>query len=476
MFKYKKIIIAVSSILLTSLSYADSQNIPIGNSSFYYQIGGGDDFSLPATMQTSNLNLKADSSLDVGYGCDVFNPSVSIQSYFNNGQYQAEELEQNVIDNLTSAITEWPMYELSKIDPSLYNLISNNMLGANQTLSVGTKNCNDLKRQIDDGQNPYQDFAKVSVNHNFTKDISLAASNGDGDVVDTMNKVSNQGGDNGIPWVQGADQGNGMKMAGGSGQPVVHVIHDTAEAGYNVLLNRDVSDTSAPSSNSTNQYLLNLWPTPDDAASWLVQTIGDMNVTTCEDSSCDKSETPGHGLRYWVDVCNDANQDYCATNLTQKISDLVTGNTEINKDNLLAVSAPGVAINEAVIDAIKQMDSTTQSIMVNKLGQEVSAQKVFDMAMMARQILIAGADLPVIAADKPAQVEIHAGLKKLDDDIQSMTFEHNARKEMMSNTVSAILDYSNAQNAQSTSNPVSDSNPTPIMHDGAIISKEGATG
>jgi len=465
--KIKILTIGLLSVVAVN-SFADGQTVPIGDSPFYYQIGGGDDFSLPPTMDSTTIHLKAETSLTEGSDCGVFKPDATFEDYFNGNEIQ--DLTNQVYDSAQGAIEELPGYLLSKTDPSLYNMMTNNMLGANAQFNLKTKSCNAIKQQINAGENPYQDFATVSVNNQLKKQISLAKNDNNKDVVKTMQNISANGGNAGIPWVQGNDDGTGTKMAGGQGQPVVHVIQDTTTAGYNVLLGRNTDDTSTPSQNSQNAYLVSVWASPTDAATWVVQTIGDMSVTTCD--GCDKNQTPGKGLRYWVEVCTDDNQDYCAKNLSTKIDDMVTGNEDVNKDNLLAVSAPGVIINEAVISAIKQMDATTQSIVINKLGEEASAQKVFNMAMLARRVLETGSEVPVIASDKPAQTQIHKGMKKLDDDIQSMTFEQNARKSMMSNTVASILDYSKAQNAQSAQNPLSDANPVPTMHGGAIMEND----
>ena len=278
----KALFIALISYLVSA--GADSV-VPIGTSPFYYEIGGGNDFSLPASKDTTTIHLQAESGLDTSKGCSVFNPAVSIENYFNGDAYKIESLTKDVVRNTTAAISQWPMYELQRTNPSLYNALSNNLLGANASLSVSTKNCSAMKREIGRGENPYQDFATVSINNHFKKQIALAASHGDTDVSEAMRKISEEGGDNGIPWVQGASS-DGHKMAGGRNQPLVRVIHDTAIAGYNVSLNRNVDDASSPGSDKEYQRITAIWSTPEEAANWTVITVGDLNVSTCDDCSC----------------------------------------------------------------------------------------------------------------------------------------------------------------------------------------------
>ncbi len=106
-----------------------------------------------------------------------------------------------------------------------------------------------------------------------------------------------------------------------------------------------------------------------------------------------------------------------------------------------------------MIGAIRSMDSTQQSIMISKLSQEISTQKVVDRALIARNILQTGAQIPVIATNTPAQTIITHKITALDKDLQSLAFESQVRKQMMSDTVSNILNYQASQQNEALSIP-----------------------
>jgi len=50
-----------------------------------------------------------------------------------------------------------------------------------------------------------------------------------------------------------------------------------------------------------------------------------------------------------------------------------------------------------VISAIRNLDSTQQNITTSKVAQEVATQKVVDRALIARNSLQTGSQVPVIA-------------------------------------------------------------------------------
>ena len=62
-------------------------------------------------------------------------------------------------------------------------------------------------------------------------------------------------GNNGVSWVGG-------QKAGGYGQAPIRVTSDVVKAGYNLLHNRSVEDTSAVGSNCQNGAICQAWGAP----------------------------------------------------------------------------------------------------------------------------------------------------------------------------------------------------------------------
>jgi len=454
---------------VTEYSFA-SDIIPQGhdNNTLYYQLGGQRDFVLPPVQNSQTINLGANADLSAGNTCGAFNPALSIVNTFNDLKDNIDNIEQAVLSNATGSLAQMPMYFLAQANPTAYNMINNLLISAHQAIEVSTKSCQQVKSEIAQGKNPYQDWASISVGNQWKEHLSLTASGAE-DINDAKKEVDQNAGNHGVPWVQGSKADSGFS-AGGLNQPPIHVIADTAKAGYNAILMRDLNDSSpAP----TDSQLSQVFPTPQDAVNWITNVLGDQTVTTCNDQSCKSVQAgiSGRGLLPWITTCNDQNKAFCEANLQTSLGNLVSGQTPITKENLEAVSAGGMVISPQVINAIKNMDPTQQGVVISKIAQEVAAQKVMDRAFLARNILQTGSQVPVIASNMPAQKMIHRSLDNLDKDIQSLAFEAQVRKQMMSNTLSSLLQYQNNQTLESARLPKVNA-PEPLMENSSL-SKSG---
>jgi integrating conjugative element protein (TIGR03755 family) len=456
-------------LLVTSLTAHASDIIPMGhgNNKLYYKIGGGSDFTLPPVSSTRTTLLDAKTNLGIGYSCGAFNPALSITNSINDLKDSVDNLEQNIISSATGSLIQLPMYLLAQANPTAYNLLNNTLLNAHKKLELSTKSCETIKNQIAKGQNPYQDWGTLSVNDQWKKHLTFVSS-GNEDINNSKKDIDAHSGETGVPWVQGKSDSDSSLHAGGKSQPPIQVISDTVKSGYNALLNRDLqSDLDAPD-DAQNSELKHFFPNPKSASLWITNVIGDQVITTCNDDSCKKQQGSlvGHGLLPWVTSCQ-ADKDNCADTIRDDLGNLVTGNQAITKDNLSKVSADGIAVSPDVISSIRGMDVTQQKIIINKLSQEVAVQRVMDKAFIAKNILSTGAQVPVIAANHPAQVIIGRAITNLDNDIRSLSFESQMRRQTISDTISETLKFENQQQ-QDAMRIAPASSSSPLMENGAI--------
>lgn len=463
-------ILFLATFLITSAVFA-TPIIPSGNISniLYYKIGGGSDYALPPVQETNTINLGAGADLSLGNQCGMFNPALSIQNTMNNMKDNLNNLPQNIIGNATGSIMQMPMYFLAQANPTMYNMLNNALVNANIKIATSVKSCEQIKNQIAQGKNPYQEWATISIGDSWKKHLSLIGV-GREDINDAKKEIDQHGGEDGVAWVQGIKStfDNSLR-AGGKGQPPLHVIADTVKAGYNAMLNRDLNGTdNAPFGSG----LFNQFPSPKDAAGWIINVIGDQIITTCTDSSCTHAEggSIGRGLLPLATVCNEINKNDCLGTIYIKLQQLVRGDLPIIKENLLAVSAVDLVISPVVIETLKNMDVSQQDIFINKLAQEVAVQRLLDKAFVARDILKIGMQIPVIANNEPAQKILQKIRINLDQHIQAIRFESEIRKQMMSNTLSALLQHSNMQQAQAMSVGVVSSAQT-MLKNSAVASK-----
>lgn len=437
--------------------------MPVGNDNnvLYYKIGGSNGFSLPPTSGTDTINLDSKSNLGLGYSCNAFNPALSMSNSMNDLKSSAENLTQDIVTNATGSLIMMPMYELAKTNPTLYALLNNQLISSNHKLEVSTKSCEVVKEQINRGENPYQDWGKIAVNDQWKKQLSFAAI-GNADINHAKKEIDAHSGDDGVAWINGKKENDGSFHAGGKGQPPVSVIADTVKAGYNTLLNRDLQSDA-----ETSSELKRYFPTPRAAIDWITRVVGDHIITTCNDEACQKSQGSrvGQGLVFQVMAC-DEDKENCVTSIRDHLAKLITGEEAATYANLANVSAEGITVSVDVIHSIRLMEPPQQAIIINKVAQEVAVQRVMDKALVARRLLAMGAQVPVIAANHPADVLIQRAIQRLDEDIHSLAFESQMRKQMMSATLSQVLTYSHLQQ-QNALQVISTSSPLPLMDKGA---------
>jgi integrating conjugative element protein (TIGR03755 family) len=317
-----------------------AQIIPSGTDSFYYKLGGGQAIPVPVFMSESSIPLDVGGNVGLNYNCGVFNPILSITNSLNNIKSSFQNMEKTVVANATAAIGEFPMYMIARANGPLYNLLNNGLFEAQKDLELSTKSCQVLQNEIAAGQNPYKDWARVSMGNDWSYHMSLASNDSAADALNGTNDDINQvkhdvqqdNGDKGVPWVQGKDIGRGGLYAGGKGQPAILVIRDTAVAGYNVALQsgRSYDDTTPPSKTPQNEHLVTTWANPTVAAKWLTNVVGDEKVTTY--TGGDKSSTPGVGLL--------PENSTITTDVTKELVKLVSSEEKCSIKNLQNVSAP----------------------------------------------------------------------------------------------------------------------------------------
>lgn len=440
--------------------------IPAIKSDFYYKMGGGDDIPLPAFYNTSYLPLDVDSNVGLGFDCGAFNPVASITNSLNEIKSSALNVEKQVLAEATGAVTEFPLYELSRADPSLYNLITNAMAGAHDDVAVSTKSCEVMQSEIAAGDNPYAHWGQVALGNRWQQEIGSAEVSGDGDINQARETVSQDAGKGGVPWVNPDSTlmltNNQTYYAGGENQPAIHVIHDTVMAGYQVIVNDGVS-TNHPGSalGDAPSEITSVFPTAQAAADWVTSIVGDETMTTYNGG--DKSSQPGADL--YADIQAQTQV------LLPKLQALVSGATPLTIDSLQAVSVEGMALSPQIIQDIQTQPPVTQSIMTNKLAQNSAAMTVINKARLAIQLLQSGSRIPAIYSNKAAQDIIDQSINRLQQDVQAMLLFVNARQTLLSNMLSIVSEAGQSQKNQNTAVAMPKPNES-IMEEGAIKNED----
>tara|TARA_R110002073_G_scaffold310307_2_gene481006 strand:- start:1187 stop:2545 length:1359 start_codon:yes stop_codon:yes gene_type:complete len=428
-------------MLLTTLS-AEAAQGPTEDSYWYYEIGGAQPVSPPANPQVTQVTLGGSAQLGLGYSCAKFDPLLAVTHTLNNIRSGADDMMNAMTAAASSAIAALPALILQRANPGLYDLFQNALLKAEETMKIATKSCEQMEAEIATGKNPYADLVTLSKGNDWKVQMGIGAN----DAVSAKDAVESANGDNGVPWIGGP--------AGGSGQPVLRFTGDLVQAGYNLNLNRPITETGpVPAADATR--LSEIWPSPTLARNWVVDVVGENIVTTCD--TCRKDSIPGTGLLPTL---------YReSTEVTVELQALVAGDLAPTRENLERVTAPGVAVTRQVIEAIRDMPVTEQALITSRLVAEISTARTLEKALYARRLLHSGRQVPEVYATDVAREHADTAIAELDKEIESLLFETRVRREVVSETVTVLLERAAARRQSSLDIPqASPRDPRPLRH------------
>ena len=403
---------------------------PTEDGLWYYEIGGAEPVSVPANPAVVSTTLGGSAQLGLGYSCGKFDPVAAVTNTLNDIGSGVDNMMNAMTAAATSAIASLPALILQRANPGLYDLFQNALIKAEETMQLATKSCEQMEAEIAQGKNPYADLITLSKGNDWKVQMGI----GGNDAVTAKDTVESSNGDNGVPWIGG--------QAGGTGQPVLEFTGDIVEAGYNINMNRAVTDTSpVPAASATR--LSEIWGSPAEARDWTVDVVGENIVTTCD--TCRKDSIPGTGLLPKL-------YQESAT-VTTEIQNLVSGVTSPTLANLDQITAPGVAITRQVIEAIREMPASEQSLIMGRLVSEISTARTVEKALYARRLLLSGRQVPEVYATEVAREHADNSIAELDKEIENLLFETRVRKEVVSGTVATLLERAAAKRQSSLTVP-----------------------
>ncbi len=403
---------------------------PTEDSLWYYEIGGAEPVSVPANPSVVSVTLGGSAQLGMGYSCGKFDPVAAVTNTLNNIGAGVDNMMNAMTAAASAAIASLPALILQRANPGLYDMFQNALLQAEETMQLATKSCEQMEAEIAQGKNPYADLITLSKGNDWKVQMGI----GGNDAVTAKDAVESSNGDSGIPWVGG--------QAGGAGQPVLEFTGDIVKAGYNINMNRPIT-TVGPVPPASATRLTEIWTTPADARNWVVDVVGENIVTTCD--TCRKDTVPGTGLLPKL------NQE--ATMVTVEIQNLVSGATPLTLANLDNVTAPGVAITRQVIEAIREMPASEQSLIMGRLVSEISTARTVEKALYARRLLLSGRQVPEVYATEVAREHADISITELDKEIENLLFETRVRKEVVSETIATLLQRAAARRQSSLQTP-----------------------
>ena len=421
-------LVGVMVLVLHGSSALAATKGPTEDGLWYYEIGGAEPVSPPANPLVVPVTLGGSAQLGMGYSCGKFDPVAAVTNTLNNIGSGVDNMMNAMTAAASAAIAALPALILQRANPGLYDLFQNALLKAEETMKLATKSCEQMEAEIAQGKNPYADLITLSKGNDWKIQMGI----GGNDAVTAKKAVETSNGDSGIPWIGG--------QAGGAGQPMLRFTGDLIQAGYNINMNRPINAVGPPGATTR---LSEIWNTPTDARNWVVDVVGENIVTTCD--TCRKDSVPGTGLLPKL------HQETVA--VTADLQNLVSGATSPTLANLDNVTAPGVAITRQVIEAIREMPATEQSLIIGRLVSEISTARMVEKALFARRLLLSGRQVPEVYATQVAREHADSSIVELDKEIENLLFETRVRKEVVSDTITVLLQRSAVRKQASQNTP-----------------------
>lgn len=420
----------VAAWSLLGMCAANAAQGPTEDGLWYYEIGGAEPVSAPANPSVVSITLGGSAQLGLGYSCGKFDPVLAVTNTLNNVKDGVDDMMSAMTAAASAAIAALPALILQRANPGLYDLFQNALLKAEETMHLATKSCEQMEAEIAQGKNPYADLITLSKGNDWKMQMGI----GGNDAVTAKDSVESTNGDNGVPWIGG--------QAGGSGQPVLRFTGDLVQAGYNIQMNRPITET-APVAAASATRLSEIWSTPDAARDWVVDVVGENIVTTCD--TCRKDSIPGTGLlpKLFSE----------SSTVTTDLANLVSGTASPTLDHLDRVTAPGVAVTRQVIEAIRAMPATEQGLIIGRLVGEISTARTVEKALYARRLLLSGRQVPEVYATEVAREHADTAIAELDQEIENLLFETRVRREVVSDTVTVLLQRAAARRDASLNVP-----------------------
>ncbi len=455
--KIKKVALGV--LLSLSASSAFALNIIPSNSSYYYQMDGGSNFSLPPVTDQQSITIGGALAQQI-FTCNGFNPAVTLVNGFNDLKDNLQAIGQSVVNNAQSMLFGMGLAKFAAIDPSGYSFLENAFKSLYDTFTLSEQTCQQTLNSLQDGKSPSQNWFAISDSQGWLNYSTANAQGQNVDITQASQNLATNPAAAGVPWFH-----QGENSGGTTGNQVpIEVIYDVVVAGYNIDVDTSRAlDDQDPA--PTNSSLAKYWATPDAAGKWANLVLGNISISS---QKTQPGNQGGVGLATLLYGCPTAatNNLTCPNNIAQNIANIVQNEPVPQAADLAAISSYGLNVTPDVIDTIRNMPAEEQNITISKMSQDVAFQNLIDESLLLRQLLIAGMETQQVQNNQAAINTINQVLTNLQNDISNLKYEYDIRSEVTSNTLQKILEVQNGQQAGALVNQ--DKAQAPEMVNGAV--------
>ena len=430
----RKLVCGVCVLLLLAFADLNAQGNLIDNLKDYIEFSANR--SPPAPPRESSLYVGAELNLDARLACSKFDPKLSVD-------YALTELEETMstVESIPKPVlSSLPGVVFCRALPGVCELAQEYIARFENRFNFAVKSCEQMVADAIEGRNPYQDIIDVSIENAWNQ--GLSGNKTPAQVQEEMSEAK----DKGITWV-------GNKKHGGRGQRQIRPVRHTIAAGWCIA--NGESRTDCENSTAQNEYT-QTWRTVAELKQWITDVVGDIGFWIYEGSPAPQSY-PGVGLNAKVSE----REPLIKAKLEQLIQTPANKIYDIEPEDLEFLSSSSQQMLPRII-ATLQVDPNKQWLL-ERLANEIASAQVLDQALLARRLFLIGSKEPNLYTHKKfISEEVGQATERLEDEIDQLLMEAEARGKVVSDFVIRILER--AERRQRARNDVSPDVPrTPIQ-------------
>ncbi|MDF3866168.1 MULTISPECIES: integrating conjugative element protein [Pseudomonas] len=402
----------------------ESQGSVIGDD-VLYSIGGGSAVTMGSAGQMESITVGA--GWQNNLVCGNMSLNNTLENQLNGATQGFQNIMGSVIQNATGAVSSLPALILQRANPALYNLLTNGILQARLDYDRSKGSCRALAESMADIAGNQMGWGKVAEGQKMGQEL---ASNSD--AVAVVERTESASGNSGVTWVGGS-------QAGGAGQQPIRVVSDVTKAGYNLLNNRSVSDTSSIQKDTcSNGLVCGSWESPSKAAEFATRVLGEQQIQTCE--GCSSASSPGVGLAPLIQETYE--------NKIQALQELLKPGATITAEKLRDAGSDSLPVTRGVIMALR--DERDQALLAQRLASEVALADVLEKSLLLQRMLITGSKEPNVNMNKLAVDAVLGSTDTLQQLITNLKTELDMRQQLAKNSPMAIVErgQSRAENSR----------------------------
>lgn len=425
----RKLIYGICVSLLFMAYDSNAQNNLIDNLKDYIEFSAHR--SPPAPPRESSLYVGAELNLDARLACSKFDPKLSVD-YALGGLKETMSTVESIPKTVIASL---PGVVFCRALPGVCELAQEYTARFENRFNLAVKSCEQMIADATQGRNPYQDIINVTVENAWNQ--GQHANKTPAQVQEEMSAVKDQG----ITWVGG-------EKHGGRGQRQIRPVRHTIAAGWCIV--NGESRTDCETSTADNEYT-KTWSAITELKEWITDVVGDVGFWIYQGAPTPQSY-PGLGLTAKVSEREPLIKAKLEQ-LTQTSADKIY---DIDIEDLEFLSSRSQKMLPQILTVLRiDLD---KEWLLDRLANEISVAQTLDEALLARRLLLVGSKAPNLYAHKKfIWGEVGQALKRLEDEIEQLLMEAEARGKVVSDFVIRILERAerrqNARNDISTDVP-----------------------